>query len=343
MTNNDKKTKTNLTHILVTGGSGYIGSHTVLSLLDNGFQVTILDKAIPNKVFQKYIQAIPEQCQFVQGDLLDLDLVRQIVSECNFDGVIHFAADPAYVSQEPDCINRYYSNNIISSINLIETCRELEVNNFVFSSTAAMYGIPDSLPIMETSKLQPINVYGYTKSVIEQMLIDFANAYGFSSVRLRYFNACGADSLMRSGEQHEPEVHLIPNILKSVGSDKVFKLFGNDYKTKDGTCVRDYIHVSDLASAHVKALELLLNSKENVKQVVNLGTGTGYTNQEIFETAEKVIGKKIPIEIVGRRAGDPDELVADNSKAKEILGWQTTHSSLENILTTAWQWEQLGK
>lgn len=330
----------NQKHILVTGGSGYIGSHTVLALLDNGFKVTIFDKAVPNPIFYKYIEQKSQQCSFIQADLLDLKNIEKVLSKNQFDGVIHFAADPAYVSQQPDCISRYYSNNVISSINLVDSCRKAGLSNFVFSSTAAMYGIPKSLPITESSDLKPINVYGYTKSVIEQMLVDYAEAYDFSSIRLRYFNACGADSQLRSGEMHEPEVHLIPNILKSIGTDKVFKLFGNDYKTKDGTCVRDYIHVSDLASAHLKALELLLSSDSTQKQVINLGTGTGYTNKEIFDTTEKIVGKQIPIDITSRRAGDPDELVADNSRAKQILNWQSTNSSLDNIIQTAWSWEQ---
>ena len=326
--------------ILVTGGCGYIGSHTVLALLDAGFQVVIFDKNLPNSAFGEYIKTLNNQCKFIEGNLLDLNLVQKTITQNNFDGVIHFAADPAFVSQSPQYISGYYTNNVISSINLINTCREHNLNNFVFSSTAAMYGNPKTLPIREDSELAPINVYGYTKSVIETMLLDYNRAYNFQSVRLRYFNACGADSDMRSGEEHDPEVHLIPNILQSVGTDKVFELFGNDYKTVDGTCMRDYIHVSDLASAHLKALKLMLNSNDNTCQVINLGTGAGFTNQQIFTTAEKTIGQSIPLKIVGRRAGDPDELVADNTKAKNILGWQPVNSSLDNILQSAWKWQQ---
>lgn len=330
-------------HILVTGGAGYIGSHTVLALLDSGFEVTIIDKKLPNSTFLEYINTLPKKCHYIQINLLDLPTLNNLLSVNQFDGVIHFAADPAFVSQDKMYINRYYCNNVISSINLIEACREFGVNNFVFSSTAAMYGNPDTLPIQENSKLSPINVYGYTKSIIEKMLFDYSEAYDMSSIRLRYFNACGADVNLRSGEVHEPEVHLIPNILKSIGTDKVFELFGNDYKTKDGTCMRDYIHVSDLASAHVKALELMLKTKELMCEVVNLGTGRGYTNQEIFETAEKVVNNSIPVKVGPRRAGDPDELVADNTKAKELLGWIPLYSDLNNILTTAWKWEQKWK
>jgi UDP-glucose 4-epimerase len=334
--------ETNKKHILVTGGSGYIGSHTVLALIESGFKVTIFDKQKPNAVFEKWISKTPN-CKYIKGNLLDLRFLKKVLSDTKYDGVIHFAADPAFVSQEPKFTSGYYTNNVVSAINLISACQECRINNFVFSSTAAIYGIPNKLPITEDSELRPINVYGYTKSVIETMLTDYAHAYNFSSIRLRYFNACGGDKECRTGEIHEPEVHLIPNILKSVGSDKEFSLFGDNYKTKDGTNVRDYIHVTDLSSAHVLGLQYLIDSKETVKEVVNLGTGSGYSNLEIFQTAEKVLGQKIPLKISSRRAGDPDELVADNKKAKKLLKWKPTHSSLENIIKTAWNWEQLTK
>jgi UDP-glucose 4-epimerase len=292
---------------------------------------------------------------------LDLQLLKSVFQKYQFDGVIHFAADPGIVSPLPHHASQYYSNNVVSSINLIDTCREFGVFNFVFSSTAAMYGVPESLPIKEDSRLQPINIYGYTKSIIEKMLQDYNQVFGMNSVALRYFNACGADQQMRTGECHFPEIHLIPNILQSVGTDKVFELYGNDYNTTDGTNVRDYIHVTDLASGHVKALEYLfdlhnchseLDSESSVVnqetkticQAINLGTGSGYSNKEIFKTAQKTINQEIPLKIVGRRGnGDPDELVADNTKAKQVLGWAPTESSLENILQTAWNWEQVKK
>lgn len=339
MTQNNNETY----KILVTGGAGYIGSHAVLELLDNNFSVVILDKNLPNAVFGDYIYNLPdEKCRFIHGDLLDLKLLDQIFKEYNFSGIIHFAADPAFVSQNSIYVKNYYTNNVISSINLIDLAREFGVKNFVFSSTAAMYGNPEILPITEDSKLAPINVYGYTKSIVEKMLLDYGEIYQLNSVRLRYFNACGADKLGRSGEAHDPEIHLIPNILKSVGTDKIFKLFGNDFDTIDGTCVRDYIHVNDLASAHVAALKLLIQANESgetITQVINLGTGNGYSNLQIFETARKIVGEDILFEYDKRRAGDPGTLIAENKKAHLILGWRPVHSSLENIIQTAWDWE----
>lgn len=329
--------------ILVTGGAGYIGSHTVLALLESGFQVVILDKAPLHIVFETDLKVFDKNVHFEQTNLLDLQSLKIIFEKYKFNGVIHFAADPAIVSPLPKHASEYYSQNVVASINLIDTCREFGVNNFVFSSTAAMYGIPESLPIIENSKLQPINIYGYTKSVVERMLQDYNKVFGMNSVALRYFNACGADKQKRTGECHFPEIHLIPNILQSVGTDKIFELFGNDYNTPDGTNVRDYIHVTDLASGHVKALEYLFANKKSC-EAINLGTGSGFSNKQIFDTAQKIIGQEIPLKIVGRRGnGDPDELVADNTKAKEILNWEPANSSLENILQTAWDWEQIKK
>jgi UDP-glucose 4-epimerase len=371
--------------ILVTGGAGYIGSHTVLALLESGFEVVIIDKAPLHQVFKNSLLNFGENVKFEQINLLDLPVLKAVFEKYKFDGVIHFAADPAIVSPLPKHASQYYTQNVVSSINLIDTCREFKVNNFVFSSTAAMYGVPEILPIKENSKPQPINIYGYTKSMIERMLKDYNSVFGFNSIALRYFNACGADKQMRTGECHFPEIHLIPNILQSLGTDKVFELYGNDYNTPDGTNVRDYIHVTDLALGHVKALDYLfaneeenraaiLNEKEEgsgfpnqtmprqakdsisagveiksnqgllICEAINLGTGAGYSNKQIFETAQKVIGQEIPLKIVGRRGnGDPDELVADNAKAREILGWEPTNSSLENILQTSWDWEKVKK
>jgi UDP-glucose 4-epimerase len=344
--------------ILVTGGSGYIGSHTVLSLLEIGCKVIIVDKALLHSIFENSLKVFGERVIFEQLNLLDLTLLKGIFQKYKFDGVIHFAADPAIVSPLPEHASGYYTQNVVSSVNLIDMCREYSVNNFVFSSTAAMYGLPEILPIVENSKLQPINIYGYTKSVIERMLQDYNQVFGMNSIALRYFNACGADSQMRTGECHFPEIHLIPNILQSVGTDKIFELYGNDYNTPDGTNVRDYIHVTDLADGHVKALEYLFESclsaptqglseglgYKKICEAINLGTGSGYSNKQIFDTAQQIIGQHIPIKIVGRRGnGDPDELVADNNKAKQILKWEPTQSSLENILQTAWDWEKLKK
>jgi UDP-glucose 4-epimerase len=329
--------------ILVTGGAGYIGSHTVLALLDADYKVVILDKVILHEVFGFVVDGYGDRVGYEQVDLLDLKALNSVFKKYQFDGVIHFAADPAIVSPLPEHASGYYTNNVISSINLIDTCKNFGVSNFVFSSTAAMYGVPETLPISEKSKIAPINIYGYTKSVIERMLSDYHEAFGFSSIALRYFNACGGDHLKRTGECHNPEIHLIPCILQSVGTDKVFQLYGDDYNTPDGTNVRDYIHVSDLAEGHVKALDYLFSNGKTC-EAINLGTGSGYSNRQIFDIAEKVIGQKIPLEIAGRRGnGDPDELVADNTKAKSTLKWEPVKSSLDNILQTAWEWELVKK
>ena len=337
-----KNTNINTKTILVTGGAGYIGSHTVLALLDGGYKVVIFDKAGLNDIFKTSLELYSGWVIFERGNLLNHSDLDSLFGTHNIDGVIHFAADPAIVSQKPEHTAGYYANNIISSINLIEKCRQMKINKFVFSSTAAMYGIPKTLPITESSDLAPINIYGYTKSVIEKMLQDYHASFSFESIRLRYFNACGGDQQMRTGECHNPEIHLIPCILQSIGSDKVFQLFGNDYDTPDGTNVRDYIHVSDLANAHFLALNKMFE-QENLCEVINLGTGTGYSNKQIFDMVETIVGVKIPVEIVARRQGDPDILVANNTKAKEFLGWEPTHSDLSNIIQTAWNWEKNNK
>jgi UDP-glucose 4-epimerase len=329
--------------ILVTGGAGYIGSHTVLALLESNYKVVILDKVLLHEVFGIFVDGYGDRVAFERMNLLDLVALNDLFKKYKFDGVIHFAADPAIVSPLPEHASGYYTNNIISSINLIDACKKHKANNFVFSSTAAMYGVPETLPISENSKIAPINIYGYTKSVIERMLSDYHDVFSLNSIALRYFNACGGDKLKRTGECHDPEIHLIPCILQSVGTDKVFQLYGDDYNTPDGTNVRDYIHVSDLASGHVKALDYLF-ANDSTCEAINLGTGSGYSNKQIFDTAERVIAQKIPLEVVGRRgSGDPDELVADNTKAKKTLNWKPENSSLDNILQTAWDWEGVKK
>ena len=331
--------KENPKTILVTGGAGYIGSHTVLELLDGGYKVIIFDKDKLHDAFETSLELYSGRVIFERGNLLNHSDLDNLFGTHKIDGVIHFAADPAIVSQKPEHTAGYYTNNMVSSINLIEKCRQININKFVFSSTAAMYGIPKILPITESSYLAPINTYGYTKSVIEKMLLDYHTSFGFESIRLRYFNACGGDQLMRTGECHNPEIHLIPCILQSIGSDKVFQLFGNDYDTPDGTNIRDYIHVSDLANAHFLAINKMFE-QENICEAINLGTGTGYSNKQIFDMVEQIVGVKIPVDVVKRRQGDPDILVADNTKAKSFLGWKPQHSDLNKIIQTAWNWEK---
>jgi UDP-glucose 4-epimerase len=325
-------------NILVTGGCGYIGSQTAIALIEAGYNVIIFDKADANPILQKTFSTFNDKIKIVKGNLLNKAELNNLFATNQIDGIIHFAAS-IEVGESQINPALYYENNVIGSFNLINTANSNNVKKIVFSSTAAVYGIPESVPILETSRINPINTYGYTKLVIEQMLRDFGRSYGLDSVCLRYFNACGADKLARTGENHNPETHLIPSILQSIGTDKIFKIFGDDYNTPDGTCVRDYIHTTDLASAHILALEKLLNGSGIVKSI-NLGTGAGYSNKQVFDTVEKITGHKINMEIGARRDGDPDQLVADNTLAKEYLSWNPVNSDLENIISTAWNWEQ---
>jgi UDP-glucose 4-epimerase len=328
-------------NILVTGGCGYIGSQTAISLLECGYSVVILDKVAPNDILKKSFLEFGNKIKIVKSNLLNLTDLDNLFASNQIDGIIHFAAS-IEVGESQINPSLYYENNVIGSFNLINKANLNGIKKIVFSSTAAVYGIPESVPILETSKISPINTYGYTKLVIEQMLRDFGKSYGLDSICLRYFNACGADKLARTGENHNPETHLIPSILQSIGTDKVFKIFGDNYNTPDGTCVRDYIHTMDLASAHILALEKLLDNSGIIKSI-NLGTSSGYSNKEVFATVEKITGHKINMEIGDRRDGDPDQLVADNTLAKEYLGWTPSYSDLENIISTAWNWEQIKK
>ena len=318
--------------ILVTGGAGYIGSQTNLSLLEAGYKIIIFDN-----LAYGHKEVIPDDSIFVEGDLNNVGDIKKVFREHQIDGVIHFAAY-AYVGESVTDPAKYYQNNIGGTLNLLVAMIEAKVLNIVFSSTCATYGIPTSSPITENNKQEPINPYGYTKLVVENMLKDFQTAYKLNSIALRYFNACGADSKLRTGESHDPETHLIPLILDvASGKRESIAIFGTDYNTPDGTCVRDYIHTQDLASAHILALEKLMNNEIRCDQI-NLGTGTGFSVLEIINSAKAVTGKDIKIVLGARRTGDPDILVADNSKARKVLGWKPSNSSLENIITSAWQW-----
>lgn len=323
--------------ILVTGGAGYIGSHCVLALLEKGLDVVVYDNLSTGhietiKTLQKYGNLI-----FVQGDLLNNSYLDNLFLTYNINSVIHFAAF-SQVGESVKHPAKYYRNNVVGTLNLLDAMVENNVKNIVFSSTAATYGEPEYIPIDENHPQNPINPYGQTKLIIEKIMDDYDMAYGLKSVRLRYFNVAGADSDARIGEWHEPETHLIPNILKSTfGNSQTFKMFGTDYDTKDGTCVRDYINVEDLANAHILALNYLKNGGET--NYFNLGTNEGNTVKEVFSMCEKVTGKNIPVEMKPRRAGDPAVLVADNTKAKEVLGW-TPNKTLEDSIKTAYEWEQ---
>lgn len=323
--------------ILVTGGAGYIGSHCVMALLEQNNDVVIFDNLSTGHI--ETVETLKKYgpVEFQKGDLTNFDDINSVFKNYDIDKVVHFAAF-SQVGESVVNPQKYYINNVCGTINLLRAMLENNVKKIVFSSTAATYGEPVYIPIDEKHPQNPINPYGQTKFMIEKIMDDYDKAYGLKSVRLRYFNVAGADSKSRIGEWHDPETHLIPNILKSTfNNGKTFQMFGNDYDTKDGTCVRDYINVEDLAQAHLLALKYLDNGGET--NYFNLGTNDGNTVKEVFSACEKVTEKTIPVEIKSRRAGDPASLVADNRKAKEILKWLPEHL-LEESIKTAYKWEK---
>ena len=316
--------------ILVFGGAGYIGSHTVKHLLDNGYQVVVADNLIYG-----HREAVDKRAVFEHADLLDKFSLQQLFRKHKIDAVIHFAAF-AYVGESVAEPQKYYFNNVVGTVNLLNVMMENNVKDIVFSSTCATYGEPKQTPIDETHPQNPINPYGRTKLMIEQIFADYERAYGLRHIALRYFNAAGCAADGSIGESHTPETHLIPLVLKAItGERKSISVFGTDYDTPDGTCIRDYIHVEDLALAHRLALEKL----PIYSGCINLGTGIGTSVKEIILAAEEVSGKKCPVEYADRRAGDPARLFADNRKAKEILGWEPAYKNIKDIIQTAWNWE----
>ncbi|MGI8420239.1 MAG: UDP-glucose 4-epimerase GalE [Candidatus Levyibacteriota bacterium] len=316
--------------ILVTGGAGYIGSHMTKVLLDKGHEVVVADNL--ERGFQ---EAIDMRATFSNGDLRDKKFVEELFADNHFDGVIHFAAYIAVGEsmQHPDI---YFENNFTSALNLLQTMHKNNCNNFIFSSTAAVYGTPTKLPITEDHPKKPENPYGESKYMVEKLLMWLHQIYHLNFIALRYFNASGASMDASIGERHEPETHIIPNVIKAVLEKKSFKLFGDTYKTPDGSCIRDYIHVLDLCGAHILALEKL--TKEGEGNFYNVGTGNGYSNKEIVAMVEKVSSTKIGIEVMGKRDGDPDQLIADSTKIKQTLGFSPKYSDLETIIKTAWAW-----
>lgn len=321
--------------ILVTGGAGYIGSHTVLALKQAGFDVIILDNLVygHRDLVEKVLQV-----KLVVGDTGDRALLDDLFKAHDVAAVIHFSAY-AYVGESVSDPAKYYRNNVLGTLTLLEAMLAASVKKFVFSSTCATYGVPEVVPIPEDHPQNPINPYGATKLMVERILSDFDVAYSFKSVRFRYFNAAGADPNGRLGEDHNPETHLIPLVLQTaLGKRESISVFGTDYPTPDGTCIRDYIHVSDLADAHVLGLEYLLKGGDS--EVFNLGNGSGFSVKEVIETAKLVTAKDIKVVECDRRPGDPPALIGSGDKAKKILGWNPQYSSLKEILTHAWQWHQ---
>ena len=320
--------------ILVTGGSGYIGSHTVKALQKVGYEVLILD----NLVYGHKDIAETLGAELIVGNTNDRDLLDQLFSDRPISAVMHFAAY-AYVGESVTQPDKYYRNNVVGTLTLLEAMVAANIKTFVFSSTCATYGVPQQTPITEDHPQAPINPYGATKLMVERILQDFDVAYGLKSVIFRYFNAAGADPNGVIGEDHNPETHLIPLILlTALGKRDAITIYGSDYPTPDGTCLRDYIHVTDLAEAHVLGLQYLLNSKKS--EIFNLGNGNGFSVKEVIDTAKQVTSKPIKVLFGDRRAGDPPALVGSSEKAKKILNWQPKYADLNLILQHAWQWHQ---
>ena len=315
--------------ILVMGGAGYIGSHTLKHLKEHGYDVLAADNLSTG-----HKEAVLDS-KLVIADLLDLDSLKELFSSYQIDAVIHFAAF-SLVGESVTDPAKYYRNNVVGTLNLLDTMREFGVNKIVFSSTCATYGNPLYVPMDEKHPQSPINPYGQTKLAIEKIFCDYQKAYGLKYIALRYFNAAGADEGSLIGESHTPESHLIPLVLKAIKGERAdIKVFGNDYDTPDGTCLRDYIHVADLALAHRLALEKL----DEYQGFINLGTGIPTSVYQIIQAAEKVSGKPCPTSIAPRRDGDPAELYANNKLAQDILGWQPKYTNIEDIIRTAWNWE----
>lgn len=318
--------------IMVTGGAGYIGSHTVAELLARGEEVVVVDN-----LQQGHRQAVLGG-KLYEGDLRDQALLDKVFQENNIEAVIHFAAN-SLVGESMKLPGKYYHNNVYGTLCLLEKMNEYGVGKIVFSSTAATYGEPENVPIQETDRTLPTNAYGETKLAMEKMMKWFDTAHSIKYVSLRYFNAAGAHESGKIGEDHNPETHLIPLILQvPLGQRSHITVFGNDYATSDGTCVRDYIHVSDLADAHVLAVEKLRRGEDS--GIYNLGSGNGFSVNEVIEVARQVTGHPIPAVVEQRRAGDPAVLIASSERARAELGWQPKRDKLENIIASAWAWHQ---
>jgi UDP-glucose 4-epimerase len=318
--------------ILIVGGAGYIGSHINKELNKQSFKTIVFDNLVKG-----HKEAV-KWGEFYQGDLSNLEDIRGVFKKYPIEAVLHFAAF-IEVGESVKDPQKYYQNNVANTLNLLQVMMENDVKKIIFSSTAAIFGNPEYTPIDEKHPTNPINPYGQAKLVIEKVLKDYMQAYGMKYVALRYFNACGADLDGEIGENHTPESHLIPLILDAaLGKREDIKIFGNDYPTPDGTCVRDYVHVIDLAQAHILALKRLLDG--GMSDAFNLGNSKGFSVKEVIEVAKKVTGIDFKVTITERREGDPPVLVADATKAKEVLGWNPQYADLETIIESAWKWHQ---
>ena len=318
--------------LLVVGGAGYIGSHMVKMLAQAGYGVVVLDNLCTG------FADAARYGTLVVGDLADPVALKALFTAHEFAAVLHFAA-LSQVGESVQAPDRYYRNNVANTLNLLDTMGRHQVQRFIFSSTAAIFGEPESATITEAHPQRPINPYGRSKRMVEEILADYGHSFGLRSVALRYFNAAGADPEGELGERHDPESHLIPLILQAAsGRRSHIAVFGTDYPTRDGTCIRDYIHVWDLCQAHLLALQHLLADGESL--ALNLGNGLGFSVQEVIDGAGRVTGRKIPVRQEARRAGDPATLVADSAQARERLGWQPEYADLDTILAHAWAWEQ---
>ncbi len=328
----DKMNMNNNSSILIAGGAGFIGSQVNKELNKQGFNTVVIDNlSTGHKEFAQW-------GEFFQCDLGDMEGLRSVFSGSSISAVMHFCAF-TYVGESVEDPQKYYINNVKNTINLLQVMREYGVQQFIFSSTAAIFGDPVTIPIPEGHLKEPINPYGRSKLMIEQILADYARAYDLRYAALRYFNAAGADPDCDVGEWHEPETHLVPLVLDAaLGVRENIAIFGTDYDTPDGTCIRDYIHVADLASAHIAALEHLTGGGKS--DAFNLGNGRGFSVREIIDTARKVTGKMIPTVEKGRRAGDPAVLIADSARAVSVLNWRPAHADIEEIIDTAWRWHQ---
>lgn len=316
-------------NILVTGGAGYIGSVVTAQLIAAGHTVVVYDSLVKG-----YREAVDKKAVFIKGDISDQKLVAEVLKDHKIEAVMHFAAfiEAGESMKEPE---KYFHNNTINTLLFLETMLSCGVKKLVFSSTAAVYGDPEKVPINEEAPLKPTNAYGVSKLLVEQTLSWYHQIHGLKYAALRYFNACGATEKL--GENHQPETHLIPRTLKAaINKDEKMQLYGTDYPTNNGTCIRDYIHVSDLADAHLLTLDAL--NKKNGKLIYNLGSQNGFSNKEVIEAVGRVVGKAVPYESVARREGDPAILIASSEKIKKELGWKPKYTNLDNIIKTSYQW-----